>query len=83
MKYTLDDLIAALRKLFGKEESVDTIMKPITKIATKLERHERKQTSASERRAEAAKRAEAKARVAADAAARAAAQRAKMLDTFA
>ncbi|TDW20527.1 hypothetical protein EV128_125157 [Rhizobium azibense] len=83
MKYNLDDFLAFVRKLFGREESVDSILKPITKITTKLAKHERKQQSAAQRRAEAAERAEKAAAAAKDAASRAAAKRSKILETFA
>jgi hypothetical protein len=83
MKFSLEDLLASLRKLFGREQSVDNILKPITKITNRLEKHERVQTRESARRLEAAERAR-NAALAADAAARRAAEkRSKILDTFA
>jgi hypothetical protein len=79
----MENLIAYLRKLFGREESVDSIMKPITKIAEKLERHEDVQAKASQREAEAAERARNASQAAKAAADRARAKRLKVLENFA
>ncbi|QIG69290.1 hypothetical protein EVB78_088 [Rhizobium phage RHph_N1_15] len=83
MKQTVEDLIAYLRKMFGLEESVDTILKPITKITNKLEKHERAKLCAARRKKQAASRARAAAEAADAAADRAAAKRAKIQETFA
>ncbi|AGC36094.1 hypothetical protein B7L88_gp050 [Rhizobium phage RHEph10] len=83
MKFSLEDFLASLRKLFGREQSVDNILKPITKITNKLAKHERVQNRERTRRLEAAERAR-NAAIAAEAAARRAAEkRSKILDTFA
>ncbi|WP_276122602.1 hypothetical protein [Pararhizobium qamdonense] len=75
--------LLALRALIGKEESVDSIMKPITKIANKLERHEARQKETVKAKREAAEQAVKDADAAAVAASQAAAKRDKMLAAFA
>lgn len=79
----MEKIIAYVRKLFGKEESVDSILAPITKITSKLERHEQAQAETSRRRQEDAERARNAALAAEAARKRAAAKRAKIAETFA
>jgi hypothetical protein len=79
----MNKLISFVRKAVGAEQTVDKIMAPITKIASKLEAHEAAQKGLVAANRDAIKRAEAAADAAALAASTAASKRAKMLETFA
>ncbi len=82
----MKSIIACLERVrtsFGlAEESVESIMKPLTKIADKLERHERAQIAEAQRQTEIAKSA-ADAAAAADQAAKRAAEKRATLSAFA
>lgn len=45
----LEKFVATLRKILGIEPSVDRIVKPLTKMQTKLAKHEAAQQSAAAR----------------------------------
>lgn len=75
VKEIVEHVVAFVRKAMGMEESVDTIMSPLTKISNKLEKHEAAKKAEADRRAKAAERAKTKSAEAAEAAARAASQR--------
>jgi hypothetical protein len=79
----MNKLVSFVRKTFGAEQTVDKIMAPITKIASKLEAHEAAQKDLVAAKRAAIAKASADADAAALAASTAASKRAKMLETFA
>lgn len=79
----MKQIVNFIRRLVGKEESVESIMAPLTKIADKLEAHEQAQRELVVAQRLAAEKAQAAADAASTAARTAAAKRAKMLETFA
>lgn len=75
---SLQDIITAIRKLFGIEPTVESITKPFTKVADKLDKHAAKQARAAGAHNTAAAKLVAQAEAEKAEAARAAAAREKV-----